>query len=143
MRITISRIISLTWYIPLLVLLCFNFALAQQSDVTSPLPGGDVTSPNLQQNNNTSSVGPLQNPLGNKTLMQFMEAILDVIIIFAVPIIVFFIIYAGFLYVTARGNETTIGQAHRALTYAVIGGVLILGAQVLLVVIKGTIEAFK
>lgn len=83
----------------------------------------------------------LDNPLGDTTLIGFFTTIIDIVLIFAVPIIVFFIIYAGFLYVTARGNQDTITQAHRALLYALIGGVLILGAKVLIEVIQGTVNA--
>ena len=41
------------------------------------------------------------------------------------------IIYAGFLYVTAGGNETQIKKAHDALLYAVIGAAILLGAWVI------------
>ena len=54
-----------------------------------------------------------------------------------------YIIYAGFLYVTARGNETQVSNASRALLYAVIGGVIILGANIILAVISGTVNAFR
>ncbi|MEX0917792.1 MAG: pilin [Candidatus Paceibacterota bacterium] len=83
----------------------------------------------------------LQNPLGDQTLLGFFQDILDVIMVFAVPIIVFFIIYAGFKYVMAQGKPEEISTANRALLFAVVGGVLILGAQLLLYVISGTINA--
>jgi len=96
------------------------------------------------QNGTTPGTGvKLENPLGNKTLTQFLEEILKVIMVFAVPLIVFMIIYAGFLYVTAQGNESTVKKAHKTLLYAIIGGLLILGAQALLTVIQGTVDAFK
>lgn len=87
------------------------------------------------------SVG-LQNPLKAKSITEFLLNIIEVILVFATPIIVFFIILAGFQYVIARGNPTKIETASRALLYAVIGGVLILGAFVILEVIKGTVDAF-
>ncbi len=58
---------------------------------------------------------------------------------FAIPFVVFFIIYAGFLYVTARGNPGTIEQAHKALLYAIIGGLLIFGARAILAIITNTV----
>lgn len=85
----------------------------------------------------------LQNPLESDNLMELLQEILDVIMIFAVPLIVFMIIYAGFLYVTARGNESQVSNASRALLYAVIGGVIILGANIILAVISGTVDAFR
>jgi len=85
----------------------------------------------------------IKNPIKAGSLTEFFEMIIDVLLVFAVPLIVFFIIYAGFLYVTARGNEGTIQKAHMALLFAVIGGVIILGAKVLISVISGTVETFQ
>ncbi|MCB9818640.1 hypothetical protein H6788_00455 [Candidatus Nomurabacteria bacterium] len=85
----------------------------------------------------------LENPLRSNDLMEFLQELLDVIMVFAVPLIVFMIIYAGFLYVTARGKETQVSNASRALLYAVIGGVIILGANIILAVISGTVDAFR
>jgi hypothetical protein len=85
----------------------------------------------------------LSNPLAAKDITQLFSDIIDIILIFAVPIIVFFIIYAGFLYVTARGNENTIQKAHKALLFALVGGLLILGAKVLIEVISGTVDIFR
>ncbi len=85
----------------------------------------------------------LCNPLGNTDLMGFLQDLLDVLMVFAVPLIVFMIIYAGFKYVMGQGNPAEIANANRALLYAVIGGVLILGAWIILEVIQGTVDAFR
>lgn len=83
----------------------------------------------------------IRNPLDPSisSIPALFQAIIDILLVFAIPFIVFFIIYSGFLYVSARGNAETIGKAHMALLYALIGGVLILGANVLLTVITGTV----
>lgn len=91
----------------------------------------------------TGDSSSLENPLRSNDLMEFLQEILDVIMIFAVPLIVFMIIYAGFLYVMARGNEGEVTKASKALLYAVIGGVIILGANIILAVIAGTVDAFR
>jgi hypothetical protein len=85
----------------------------------------------------------LCNPLGDKDIIEFLQDILDVIMVFAVPLIIFMIIYAGFLFVMDRGNNKNLEQAKRALLYAVIGGVIILGARVILEVVQGTVDAFR
>jgi len=72
-----------------------------------------------------------------------LQSILDVIMVFAVPLIVFMIIYAGFLFVMDRGSEKNLSKAKNALLYALIGGVLIISANALLAVIQGTVDAFK
>lgn len=88
-----------------------------------------------------TSDGKIDNPLKYNSITAVLLAILDVLVIFMIPIIILFIIYAGFLYVTARGNQSTIETAHRTLLYAVIGGLLILGARALLAVIQGTVNS--
>lgn len=85
----------------------------------------------------------LQNPLGNTDIIKFLQSLLDVIMIFAIPLIVFMIIYAGFNYVMAQGNPGKIKDANRALLYALIGGVLIIGANIILAVVQGTVDAFR
>lgn len=109
-----------------------------------PLYATTHHSPVVEDGDNTPVVEgdpvTVQNPLVAKNITELFEAIIDIVLVFAIPIIVFFIIYAGFLYVTARGNEGTIQKAHMALLYALIGGLLILGARVLIEVVKGTVE---
>lgn len=85
----------------------------------------------------------LVNPLRVDSLEGLLVAILNILIVLAVPIIVFFIIYAGFLYVTARGNAQQVEQATRALTYAVIGGVLILGAVAIAEIVQNLVGSFS
>ena len=76
------------------------------------------------------------------SLEELIVAILRIFITIAVPIIVLFIIYAGFKYVTAQGNAQQVQEATRALTYAIIGAVLIIGAVAISEIIANTIGAF-
>ena len=85
----------------------------------------------------------VQNFLKFDSVEDILVAVLNIFIVIATPIIVFFIIYAGFLYVTARGNAEQTQQATRALTYAIIGGVLILGAVALAEIIDNLVDAFR
>lgn len=84
----------------------------------------------------------LENPLKFENLTDLFEAILSVVMVLATPVIVFFIIYAGFLYVTARGNAQQVEQATKALTYAIIGGVIVLGSFALITIIDNLVTAF-
>lgn len=77
------------------------------------------------------------------SIEELIVSILNMLIIIATPIIVLFIIYSGFLYVTAKGNAEQTQKATRALTYAIIGGVLIIGAVAISEVVKNTVDAFK
>jgi hypothetical protein len=95
---------------------------------TSRTPGSDGTE-------------ALTNPLQSDTIEGFLNNIVDVLVIFALPIIVFFIMYAGFLFVTARGSEEQIKKARTALLWAVVGGVIVMGAKIISEVIQGTAQA--
>lgn len=85
----------------------------------------------------------LVNPLKVTSIEELLVSILNILIVLAIPVIVFFIIYAGFLYVTARGNAQQIEQATRSLTYAIIGGVLIIGAVAIAEIVKNLVGSFK
>ncbi len=84
----------------------------------------------------------LINPVSFPSITALLAAMLNVVIVISVPIIVAYLIYAGFLYVTARGNATQIEQASKALLYGVIGGVIIIGATAIITIVKSTVEAF-
>jgi hypothetical protein len=84
----------------------------------------------------------LKNPLAFDSIESFVVAILNVVIVIATPIVVLFIIFAGFKYVTARGNPGQIQEATQALTYAIIGGVLIIGAVAISKIIGNLVTAF-
>jgi hypothetical protein len=112
--------------------------------------GGNSNSGGGNTNSGGGNVNPgtgagtisLTNPLNSTTIVEFLTKIIEVLLIFALPIIVFFIIFAGFKFVTAQGNESKVTEAKNALTWAIIGGVIILGAKLIITVIEGTIRAF-
>jgi hypothetical protein len=84
----------------------------------------------------------LDNPLKFNSLEELIVAILQIFTTLMIPVIVFFIIYAGFKYVTAQGNAGQIEEASQMLTYAIIGGVLILAAVAIAEIIKNTVMSF-
>lgn len=85
------------------------------------------------------TVQSLENPLRFSSLEKFIEGVLQAVVMIALPVIVAFIVYAGFKYIFARGNVSKIGEAHKNFTYVVIGTILILGAWVLATLIGGTV----
>jgi hypothetical protein len=87
--------------------------------------------------------GRLMNPLKATDIITFLMGILDVLLTFALPIIIFFIMYGGFKLVTARGQAEQISEGRAAITWAVIGGVIVLGAKIIIEVIKGTVAALS
>jgi len=82
------------------------------------------------------------NPLQSQTIPEFILKIIDVLLVFALPLIILYIMYAGFKLVTANGNAEQISSGRTALLWAVVGGVIVLGARAIIALIQGTIQAF-
>ena len=86
----------------------------------------------------------LENPLKNvKSIEDLIKVIFDLIWKIGVWILAGFIIYTGFLFVSARGNPAKIKEAGEALKYTLVGGAILLGAWVIAEAIIGTINALK
>ena len=86
--------------------------------------------------------GGLQNPLkggGINSIAEFFEKLLQILILLAYPVIVLFMVYAGFLFITAQGSEEKLNTAKKIFLWTVIGALIVLGAQALLIAIKGTV----
>lgn len=128
-RIRIGTIVALLLTLALVAIVFASYPLAAHGS------GGSGTG--------IGSVGTLKNPIKAQSIQEFIYQIIDIILVFATAIIVFFIILAGFKYVTANGNEEKVKSATSALTWAVIGGVLVLGAKILLEVIQNTVKALQ
>ena len=86
----------------------------------------------------------IPNPLEQKginTLLGLLNIILrDIIMPIAAVFVVVWIIYAGFTYVTAQGNETKIKAAHQRLLWSLVGAVILLGAAGISAVVQNTVN---
>jgi len=89
----------------------------------------------------TSAATTLENPLNPSfsSIPNFIAGALKVMVMIALPIISLFIVWSGFLFVSAQGNEGKLSEAKNNLLYVVIGSVLILGAWVIATLIGGTV----
>ena len=83
------------------------------------------------------------NPIGYSTFMEFVQAILQVVLKIGIPVAAMFIIYSGFLFVKAQGNPEELKKAKSAFTYAVIGTAILLGSWLLAKGIESTIISLK
>ncbi|TSC86483.1 MAG: hypothetical protein G01um10148_469 [Parcubacteria group bacterium Gr01-1014_8] len=82
----------------------------------------------------------LQNPTQFPTIQRFIEGVLKAVVYIAMPIIALFMVYAGFLFVKARGNSGELENAKKNFVYVIIGAILILGAWVFATLIGGTVS---
>lgn len=92
-----------------------------------------------------TSHGGLENPLKFETLTEFLVALLKAITQIAFPIIVLFIVYIGFRFVqeSAAGNAEKMKDLRGLLLWAIVGALIILGAQALAFAIDATVQGLS
>jgi len=73
------------------------------------------------------------------TVPDLLFKLVDAFLLILAPIAVVMIVYGGFLFVAAQGNENRLEVARRTILWSVIGLVLILGTKVLSSAIQATI----
>ena len=81
-----------------------------------------------------------ENPLDSGDIPALLSKVLHLLVQIGIPVLVIFIVYAGLKFVTAQGNATKIEEAKKALFWAIIGGAVLLGADIISRVIKATVE---
>ncbi len=85
----------------------------------------------------------LNSPIAATSLQEFFSGIVDVLIQLGVVVSALGIMYGGFLLVTAQGDEEKVANGRKTITWAVVGTAVLLGAKVIFVAIKGTVEQLK
>lgn len=106
-----------------------------EADFFNPSQGGTADF------NNPSS-GRIPNPLISDatSITDFLKIVLqNVVIPLGVVVIVLLVMYSGYLFVTAQGNDKKIGDAKKTLLYVLIGAAILLGATVIAEVIQATL----
>lgn len=89
-----------------------------------------------------SAASTYANPIvygGVTTIPDLLLALVDLVFLVAMPILVIFIIYAGFLFVTAGDNETQIKKARFVFLWTCVGGLVLLGAKAIAAAVQATI----
>ena len=78
----------------------------------------------------------IENPLKTESLTDLLENIYNYVVDFAIAISSVIIVWAGYLFLSAEGDEEKIKKAKRLLTWAVIGLVVSILAKGIALVIK-------
>lgn len=84
--------------------------------------------------------GTLCNPLKAESLSAFLQDLFRAIVKIGLPIVVLFIVWAGFLFVKARGNATELTTAKRNFGYVILGTTIFLGAWVIAEMVAATLR---
>lgn len=83
----------------------------------------------------------LVNLLKFDTVEEVIAGIMDLLVQVGSILLVFALVLAGFRFVSAQGSPGKIEEARNSLTWVVIGGLLLLGAEAISLVIKATVES--
>jgi hypothetical protein len=87
--------------------------------------------------------GGLCNPLGTTSLTGFLASVLKLVAQIGFPVIVLFIVYIGFLFIAAEGKPEKLKEARSYFFWAIVGGLIVLGAQALSYAIQGTVNQLQ
>lgn len=96
----------------------------------------------LAVGNCNNSIGALCNPLRASTVQEFLTILLGLIVQIGFPIIVLFIVFVGFRFVqhSASGNAEELKKDREYFLWAVIGALILLGAQAISLAISATVD---
>lgn len=87
--------------------------------------------------NVTPGGGVLVNPLGDKTIIEVINSILNYLMYISAPILAIMILIGGFQILTAKGEPGKIVSGKQTITYAIIGFLIILVSKgVALIILK-------
>jgi hypothetical protein len=123
---------------PECIVLQANAAPGTSQTQTSP-----TTNSNEPAVSQTTGQGELLNPLGINSLEELLQAVLRAVVRIGAILLVLALVWTGFLFVFAQGNEEKIKSARQALFWTVIGGLVLLGAEAISLVLSSTIEGLR
>ncbi len=78
------------------------------------------------------------NPLKANTISELLSLIIDAAILILMPLVVLAIIYSGFMFLIAQGNEEKLKTAKNNFLWVIVGVAVLLGAKVISAVLKAT-----
>lgn len=92
---------------------------------------------------NSSAATTIRNPLGdeNTDVKDLLIRIMNLVATAGGVVVVLFIIYSGFKFVTAGDSDSDRTKAKDMFYYTVIGGAILLGADVIANVVVNTVKA--
>lgn len=88
----------------------------------------------------TLSVNALTNPITSVSFSMLIEKIAEIVTAIGIPLAVVAIIWSGFLFATARGDEQQVAKAKKTFFWAAIGTMLILGARIFATALRNVVE---
>jgi len=125
------------------------------NDNSTQTPAPTTIAPQTQtppaSTGNTDSTITLINPLkgvdcsnGNgNCLVAFLTNILKFVIQIGTIVVVLMVVFVGYKFVAARGNDAKLIEARQMLLWTVVGALILLGAQAIALTIQATVQAIS
>lgn len=85
--------------------------------------------------------GKLENPLKAGDLLSLINLLIDGLMKVGLVAAACFIIYSGFLFITAQGKPEQIDKAKTNFYWTIIGTAILLGAKAIVSIITGTLKS--
>ena len=82
----------------------------------------------------------INNPLGVTSIEQVIQKIMAVIVRLAVPVIICFFLYTGFMFITAQGDTKKLETAKNMFWQVMVGTIIILGAWAIAAAVVTTVN---
>lgn len=145
-----NHMLNLTRLASLCLSFLFAFSMIATVHAQTPTTGGTVGGPTPQTNGTLGSPTPapattvttgetISNPLKYNSLEALLKGVLQSLITIGSILLTLALVWVGFKFVAARGNEEAISKARTALMWTVIGGLILLGATAIETVISSTV----
>lgn len=105
----------------------------------NPSPTANPTV-NSSSGQNVTLINPF---VAGTNLSTLLADVLKFVVYIGSIVVIVMLVYVGFLFVTARGNETKITEARKALLWTIVGALILLGAQAISLGIQATVQALS
>ena len=91
----------------------------------------------------TDGAARIENPAAADSITGFITLAVSKVAEVGLVLLVLAVIYVGFKYVMARGNPKSLEEAHRALLYTFVGGLILIGAELFAKIISATVTGLS
>lgn len=85
--------------------------------------------------------GVLENPLKADSIEALLLVLVDGVVQLGAIVVVLALVWAGFQFAAAQGNQEKLQGARSTLVWTVVGAAILLGAKVIVEVIEATIKS--
>lgn len=112
----------------------YESCFSARSDATGNVPDTTDTTDNSPK---------LLNPLRAGTVEELFMVLLDAVKTILQIFFVIALVWCGWLFIEAQGNEDKLKKARKAFMYTIIGGVIVVGISFILGILNATVSSLK